>query len=61
MPYIKSMNIIEQKDPDTLNIKNLSKFQKKQIIKLVEKFIKENEGTSQDSLHVASKCYMRRS
>ena len=31
------------KDYDTLNIKNLSKFQKKQIIKLVEKFIKENE------------------
>ena len=61
MPYIKSMNIIEQKDPDTLNIKNLSKFQKKQIIKLVEKFIKENEGTSKDSLHVSSKCYMRRS
>ena len=51
------MNIIEQKDPDTLNIKNLSKFQKKQIIKLVEKFIKEASSLKEYSLEVSNMDY----
>lgn len=41
---------------DTIDIKILTKFQKKQVVSLVEKFNEDNKETTADSLHVCPKC-----
>ena len=50
------MDRIEQKELDTIDIKNLTKFQKRQVVSLVEKFNEDNKETSKDSFHVCPKC-----
>ena len=37
------MDTIEQKENDTIELKRLTKFQKKQVLLLVDRFLKENE------------------
>ena len=50
------MDRIEQKELDTIDIKNLTIFQKRQVVSLVEKFNEDNKETSKDSFHVCPKC-----
>ena len=40
---------------DVVDIKKLTKFQKKQVVSLVEKFNKDNKETIEDSFHVCPK------
>lgn len=56
MSYVKGMDRIEQKELDTIDIKELTKFQKKQVISLVEQFNEDNKETTKDSFHVCPKC-----
>ena len=46
----------EQNELDILDIKNLTKFQKRQVVSLVEKFNEDNKETTADSFHVCPKC-----
>ena len=46
------MDRIEQKELDIIDIKNLTKFQKRQVVSLVEKFNEDNKETTADSFHV---------
>ena len=46
------MDRIEQKELDTIDIKNLTIFQKRQVVSLVEKFNEDNKETTADSFHV---------
>ena len=50
------MDRIEQKELDTIDIKNLTKFQKGQVVSLVEKLNEDNNETTADSFHVCPKC-----
>ena len=46
----------EQNELDILDIKKLTKFQKRQVVSLVEKFNEDNKETTADSFHVCPKC-----
>ena len=46
----------EQNELDILDIKNLTKFQKRQVVSLVEKFNEDNKETTAESFHVCPKC-----
>ena len=37
------MDTIEQKEKDAIELKRLNRFQKKQVLSLVDRFLKENE------------------
>ena len=50
------MDRIEQKELDTISLKKLTKFQKKQVVSLVEKFNEDNKETTAESFHVCPKC-----
>ena len=41
---------------DIIDIKKLTKFQKKQVVSLVEKFNEDNKETTAESFHVCPKC-----
>ena len=45
----------EQNELDILDIKNLTKFQKRQVVSLVEKFNEDNKETTAESFHVCPK------
>ena len=42
----------EQNELDILDIKKLTKFQKRQVVSLVEKFNEDNKETTAESFHV---------
>ena len=46
----------EHKELDTIDIKKLTKFQKNQVISLVDRFIEDNTETSKGSFNVCPKC-----
>ena len=46
------MDRIEQNELEILDIKKLTKFQKKQVVSLVEKINEDNKETTTDSFHV---------
>lgn len=46
----------EQNELDILDIKKLTKFQKRQVVSLVEKFNEDNKETTAESFHVCPKC-----
>ena len=50
------MDRIEQKELDTIDIKKLTKFQKKQVLSLVDRFTKDNKETTKDSFQLCPKC-----
>ena len=50
------MDRIEQNELDIIDIKKLIKFQKRQVVSLVEKFNEDNKETIADSFHVCPKC-----
>lgn len=50
------MDRIEQNELDIIDIKKLTKFQKRQVVSLVEKFNEDNKETTADSFHECPKC-----
>lgn len=50
------MDRTEHKELDTIDIKKLTKFQKNQVISLVDRFIEDNKETSKGSFNVCPKC-----
>ena len=50
------MDRIEQNELDIIDIKKLTKFQKKQVVSLVKKFNEDNKEITADSFHVCPKC-----
>ena len=46
----------EQNELDILDIKKLTKFQKRQVVSLVEKFNEDNKETTAESFHLCPKC-----
>ena len=43
MSYVIVMDTIEQKEKDAIELRILTKFQKKQVLSLVDGFLEENE------------------
>ena len=42
------MDTIEQKEKDTIELGKLTRFQKKQVLSLVDRFLKENEKSKKE-------------
>ena len=42
------MDTIEQKEKDTIELRKLTRFQKKQVLSLVDRFLKENEESKKE-------------
>ena len=45
-----------QKELDTIDIKNLTRFQKRQVVSLVERFTTENEESTTEGFTACPKC-----
>ncbi len=56
MSYVNDMETKEQKEQETLDISKLTRFQKRQIISLFEKFFSENMEITKGSFQVCPKC-----
>ena len=59
------MDTIEQKEKDTIELGKLTRFQKKQVLSLVDRFLEENEVSKREGFPVYPKCgkaipYLRR-
>ena len=50
------MDTIEQKEKDTIELRKLTKFQKKQVLSLVDRFLEENEESKKKSFPAFPKC-----
>ena len=50
------MDTIEQKEKDTIELKRLTKFQKKQVLSLVDRFLEENEESKKEGFPACPKC-----
>ena len=50
------MDTIEQKEKDAIELRKLTKFQKKQVLSLVDKFLKKNEESKMDGFPACPKC-----
>lgn len=50
------MDSIEQKEKDTIELKKLTKFQKKQVLSLVDRFLEENEESKKEVFPACPKC-----
>ena len=50
------MDTREQKEKDTIELKRLTKFQKKQVLSLVDRFLEENEESKRGGFPVYPKC-----
>lgn len=49
------MDTIEQKEKDTIELKRLAKFQKKQVFSLVDRFLEENEEPKKEGFPACPK------
>ena len=52
------MDTIEQKEKDTIELGKLTRFQKKQVLSLVDRFLEENEESEKESFPACLKCEM---
>ena len=52
------MNTIEQKEKDTIELRKLTRFQKKQVLSLVDRFLEENEESEKESFPACPKYEM---
>ena len=52
------MDTIEQKEKDTIELRKLIRFQKKQVLSLVDRFLEENEESEKESFPVCPKYEM---
>ena len=50
------MDRTEQKETDTIDIRKLTKFQKRQVISLVDRFLGENEEIKKEDFYIGPKC-----
>lgn len=50
------MDTIEQKEKDTIELRKLTKFQKKQVLSLVDRFLEENEESKKEGFPACPKC-----
>ena len=50
------MDTIEQKEKETIELRKLTKFQKKQVLSLVDRFLKENEESKKEGPPACPKC-----
>ena len=50
------MDRTEQKETDTIDIRKLTKFQKRQVISLVDRFLNENEEIKKEDFYICPKC-----
>ena len=50
------MDTIEQKEKDTIELRKLTKFQKKQVLSLVDRFLEENEESKKEGFPTCTKC-----
>lgn len=50
------MDTIEQKEKDTIELRKLTKFQKKQVLSLVDRFLEENEESKKEGFPTCPKC-----
>ena len=50
------MDTIEQKEKDTIELRKLTKFQKKQVLSLVDRFLEENEESKKEGFPECPKC-----
>lgn len=49
------MDRTEQKETDTIDIRKLTKFQKKQVISLVDRFLDENKEIKKEDFYICPK------
>ena len=52
------MDTIEQKEKDTIELRKLTKFQKKQVLSLVDRFLEENEESEKECFPACPKYEM---
>ena len=52
------MDTIEQKEKDTIELGKLTRFQKKQVLSLVDRFLEEHEESEKESFPACLKCEM---
>ena len=52
------MDTIEQKEKDTIELRKLTRFQKKQVLSLVDRFLEENEESEKESFPACPKYEM---
>ena len=57
LSYVNDMETKEQKEQETLDISKLTRFQKRQIISLFEKYSSENREVTKSSFHVCPKMW----
>ena len=50
------MDTIEQKEKETIEQRKLTKFQKKQVLSLVDRFLEENEESKKEGFPTCPKC-----
>ena len=50
------MDTKEQKEKDTIELRKLTRFQKKQVPSLVDRFLKENEESKKEGSPACTKC-----
>ena len=50
------MDTIEQKEKDTIELGKLTRFQKKQVLSLVDRFLEENEESKKEGFPACPKC-----
>ena len=50
------MDTIELKEKDTIELRKLTKFQKKQVLSLVDRFLEENEESKKEGFPACPKC-----
>ena len=50
------MDTIEQKEKDTIELGKLTRFQKKQVLSLVDRFLEENEESKKEGFPTCPKC-----
>ena len=56
MSYVQVIDPIEQKEKDTIELRKLTRFQKKQVLSLVDRFLEENEEYKKEGFPECSKC-----
>ena len=50
------MDTIEQKEKDTIELRKLTRFQKKQVLLFVDRFLEENEESKKKGFPACPKC-----